>query len=231
MAKEGEKVLRVNLIFRTQHISLMVSALVLAVTGYALLMHKSEAGKFIINFLGGYESRALIHRISAIVLIAVCIWHYLYVLFSKKAHDEFLKIIPSISDVKDFFNTIAYYLGGKKSFPNFDKFNFIQKFQYWGVAVGMIAMIMSGLVLWFKDISMAVIPKWAIDTLIALHGYEGVVTFLVLFIWHQYNVHLNPSVFPMDSVWLDGMIDVERLRKEHPLEYDRLMSEAVKGGR
>jgi hypothetical protein len=39
---------------------------------------------------------------------------------------------------------------------------------------------------------------------------------------HFYNVHLKPSIFPMNWAWLNGRISVEMLKHEHPLEYEKL---------
>lgn len=201
----------------------MLSSIVLGVSGFALLWHSTEVAKMIISIGGGYTGRAYIHRIAAIILIFDGLWHLLYILFSKDAHNEFLKIIPSFSDFKELAKAVSYYLSNNKEFPKFKKFNFIQKFQYWGVVLGMMIMILSGLALWFKDISMMILPKWAMDVLLTLHGREGLLAFLVLFLWHQYNVHLNPSVFPMDKIWLTGRISEDRLKKEHYLEYEEII--------
>jgi hypothetical protein len=38
----------------------------------------------------------------------------------------------------------------------------------------------------------------------------------------MYNVHFNPSVFPMSRVWLTGRISLHELKENHPLEYDRM---------
>lgn len=88
MKNNDEKTfLRLNIIFRIQHILLLVSSLVLAITGLALLWHTTEMGRLLIDFGGGYEKRALIHRIAAIVLIIDGIWHISY--FSKKHTKNF----------------------------------------------------------------------------------------------------------------------------------------------
>jgi hypothetical protein len=57
------------------------------------------------------------------------------------------------------------------------------------------------------------------------HSYEGLMAFLVVIVWHIYNAHLNPDVFPFDTTIFTGRISRERMRHEHPLEYEQLTAE------
>jgi hypothetical protein len=44
----------------------------------------------------------------------------------------------------------------------------------------------------------------------------------------MYNVHLNPEVFPMSKIWLNGKITGHELRTLHPLEYRKILEERRK---
>jgi len=96
------------------------------------------------------------------------------------------------------------------------------------VVAGSMSMIVTGFILWFENQSMAVLPKWIIDITKVIHGYEGTLLFILLFLWHIYNVHFNPTVFPMDMSWLSGKISLKELKKRHPIEYERIV-EALRG--
>ena len=54
------------------------------------------------------------------------------------------------------------------------------------------------------------------------HASEGLLAFLIVIIWHVYNAHLNPDVFPFDTSIFTGRVSEERMLKEHPLELERL---------
>jgi hypothetical protein len=46
--------------------------------------------------------------------------------------------------------------------------------------------------------------------------------FLVITIWHIFNAHLNPDVFPFDTSMFTGKVSRERYEHEHPLELARI---------
>src|SRR3990172_6955329 len=142
-------VIRFSLPFRFQHILIFTSMIILALTGFALMYHDTAFGKILISLEGGFEMRGRIHRIFAVVLIIAFVWHFLQVLFTERTHKEFLKFIPRKKDFKDFFVTLRYYLRLRDEKARFEKFNFIQKFQYWGVVIGILVMITTGIILWF----------------------------------------------------------------------------------
>jgi len=52
-----------------------------------------------------------------------------------------------------------------------------------------------------------------------------VLAFLAITIWHFYHVHYKPSIWPMNTTWLDGQIRLGDLKEEHRLEYERLRAE------
>ncbi|OGL40182.1 MAG: hypothetical protein A2042_09930 [Candidatus Schekmanbacteria bacterium GWA2_38_11] len=222
---KGNYVIRFALSFRFQHVLVFTSMIILALTGFALMYHNTSWGKMLIGLEGGFVMRGRIHRVFAIVLIFTVLWHFLQVIFTEKSHKEFLKLRPELNDFKDFIMTLKYYLRISSEKARFEKFNFIQKFQYWGVIAGTFIMGVTGIILWFKDFSMAALPKWVMDVTLVVHGYEGTLAFLVLFFWHQYNAHLNPDVFPMDMTWINGKMSLKDLQERHPLEYEKLMHE------
>ena len=218
----GASIQRFTLNERTQHALLMGSTLTLLITGFSLLFHDLPIGRWLLWLEGGVAGRGLIHRWAAVVLMTVCAYHVAYILFTERGHAQFMHMRPRSQDVRDFLQVIRMNLGQPVERPAFDWFDYRQKFQYWAFAIAGATMVLSGLVLWFATQAMAVMPKWVFDLLAMLHGRESVVIFLLLFVWHLYDVHLRPEVFPMDWSWITGRISPSDLKARHRAEYERL---------
>ena len=206
---------------RVQHFLLLVSFIILIITGLALKYHDSWLGKLVINLEGGVIARGLFHRFAAVLLILVAFYHFLYIVFTRYGHDEFLLVLPEWKDFKNAFQSVKFAIGVSSERPKVDKYAPQDKFQYWAVVAGSLLMIITGLVLWYQTQAMLILPKWAIDITGVVHGYQGVIIAVVILLWHLYIVHLNPKRFPMSRIWIDGKISLEELKAEHPLEYER----------
>jgi formate dehydrogenase gamma subunit len=221
-----DEVKRFNRRELVQHWVLMISLTGLALTGLALFAADTWLGRTLIALEGGIESRGDLHRFFAILLIVLTAWHFQYVVFTERGHQQLMAMKVHREDFSGFLAQLCYYLGLRGAAPEFGRFTPIQKLQYWGAALGSLTMIVTGLVLWFHTAAMAVVPKWLFDVTAIVHGYEGLILFALLFGWHVYIVHLSPGNFPVQTTFLDGKISLERLQREHPLEYREIFGAA-----
>jgi hypothetical protein len=90
------------------------------------------------------------------------------------------------------------------------------------MVMGAVVMTATGLVLMYPVLLTRILPGELVPVAKVAHSNEGLLAFLVVITWHIYNAHLAPEVFPFNTTIFTGRISVERLRHEHPLEYERL---------
>ncbi|HEU5359659.1 MAG TPA: cytochrome b/b6 domain-containing protein [Candidatus Deferrimicrobiaceae bacterium] len=218
---------RMSILFRVQHLLLMVTLLVLALTGFALMYHENRLAQALIGLEGGVMNRGIIHRAAAVFLMAQLVYHAFYMLFSREGKQELQEVWLTRSDFEDFLQAMRYNLRMSDTYPRFGKYGYKEKFQYWGATIGVFLISVTGFVLWAETFSMKFFPKFVLDLTLIIHGYQGLLIFVILLFWHLYIVHLHPSVFPMNKAWLTGKVDAEWLREEHPLEYEKLKGEGV----
>lgn len=224
MNKENDtkSYLRFSLCTRIQHIVLFTTFFILVFTGFPLLFPNIKVLRYFLIIPSAFELRGIIHRTAAVILILLCIFHIFYILLKEEANKSFREMIPNLKDIKDAICSVMYNLGVVSKHPNFGKFNFIEKFEYLAMGWGSVVMIVTGVVLWFENFFMQFFPKWVMDITTIIHGFEAMLAFLAIIVWHMYNVHFNPEVFPMSRMWIDGKISEEDMIKHHPLEYEKL---------
>jgi formate dehydrogenase subunit gamma len=213
-----------------QHWALLISLTVLALTGLALFAGSTWLGRTLIQLEGGIEARGDIHRLFAIVLMAVVAWHFFYVVFTERGHHQLMELMPHVQDLRDTGQILAYLLGRRSAPPDLGRYTPLQKLQYWGAGMGSLTMVWTGLILWFHTPAMMVMPKWVLDVTTIVHGYEGLILFGLLFGWHLYIVHLSPGNFPMQKTFLTGRISIERMREEHANEYRAVYGDGATDG-
>ncbi len=225
--RSGQTIERMNRQMRIQHGLLLVSVTLLILTGLGLLYSGSWFGQALVSLEGGFEARGWLHRAAAVLLILTALYHIAYIVFSRRGHEEFLQLLLRGRDVRDWMAMLAYDLGRRETKPRLDRYSFREKLQYWAFVVFCLIMILSGALLWAFPAMFGLLPKWTFDVSIAVHSGTGTLIVVVLTLWHLYIVHLAPGRFPGDGSFWHGQMPVERLREEHPLEYDRLVAQGV----
>ncbi len=210
--------------FRTQHMILLASCLILILTGLPLKFHEARLSQLFFDLVGGVQMSTLIHRIGAVGLIAVGAYHLLFLVAFREGRRDFWELLPRPKDAKDFWQMLRYFLGKTDVKPRFGRFSYVEKFDYWAVYWGMVIMIGSGLILWYLETFLQYLPKFAADIAREAHSDEGLLATLAIIIWHFYNVHLNPENFPMNWTMFTGKISEMEMRRHHPLEYEERMA-------
>jgi len=215
---------RLSLNERLQHLVLVVAFTLLVISGMPVSYAEAGWAGVFYSFPGSVELRGIIHRIGAAMLMVLSVWHPLWLL-TPRGREQLKHLRWTRKDFADIWQMIRCYLGLSQQKPQFGRFNWIEKFEYIAVVWGTMVMILTGLVMWFEAQAFRYLPLWIWHIARLIHGYEALLAFLTIIIWHMYHVHFKPGMFPMSRVWLDGRISLQHLQEEHPLEYERMQRE------
>jgi len=212
---------------RTMHIIMMLSFFTLALTGMALKFSYMPWAQAVSNFLGGFDSMGFQHRVGAFGLLIVFILHaYDIVSYKRKTKQTMLQIITGPDsiifngrDLKEFIQSIKWFFGmGER--PNYGRYTYWEKFDYFAVGWGIIIIGTTGLVLWFPEIFTRVVPGWAVNVATIIHSDEALLAVGFIFSIHFFNTHFRPDKFPMDPVIFTGRLSVDELKYDKPGEYE-----------
>ena len=214
---------RMSGVQRVQHVTLLVSFFVLVITGFALKFPDS----WFASLLAMNEKvRSITHRVAALVLISAGVYHLFYIALNREGRRLIKDFLPVPKDASDVWRTLAYYLGLVREKPEYARFNYAEKAEYWALVWGLIVMASTGIMLWAKISFGNLLPRWWLDVATAVHLYEAVLATLAIIVWHFYQVFLDPDVYPMNWAWWDGKMSEEHYREEHGLDAAPLLQAA-----
>jgi CheY-like chemotaxis protein len=217
-AEEQQGFERWPLVVRVQHIVLMLTFILLTVTGVPLLFPAFFEGMFF--FEDSSFLRGLIHRIAGVATIALGILHVSWGVFTRGGRRGLGNILFRLADFKEVWHLILYTIGLRAEKPRAGRYDFFEKFEYFAVVWGTIVMVITGLMLWFAEELFRIIPLWVLDVAKVIHRYEAILAILTIAIWHTYHVHVKPGVFPGNTTWWNGRVSREYMIDHHPLEYE-----------
>jgi thiosulfate reductase cytochrome b subunit len=214
------------------HIVVIVTFLLLALTGLPLKFHDAPWAQSLMDLLGGVESASVIHRLAALGTfgyMAVHVIHVAYRALVKRERGLFWgpnSMVPQWRDIVDLASNFRYflYLGPR---PAGDRWTYWEKFDYLAVFWGVMIIGVSGLMLWFPAFFTQFLPGWTINAALVVHSDEALLATGFIFVFHFFHTHLRPESFPMDPVVFTGRVSLERFREERPLEYQRMVEDGT----
>ncbi|MEJ2576143.1 MAG: cytochrome C [Gammaproteobacteria bacterium] len=218
---------RFSLGWRITHLVFATSIMALVVTGMAVLFAEQGWAQWVIHLIGGPKVAAVVHRVAAVVLGIAFFGHLIAATWKiRRAKGQFrwlgpTSMIPTWQDIKDIGRMFKWFLGFAPR-PDFDRWGYWEKFDYWAPFWGMAIIGISGVMLWFPNQTAAVFPGWVFNVATIVHAEEAVLATVFLFTVHFFNVHFRPSKFPMDIVMVTGAVPLSEFKQEHRLDYERL---------
>lgn len=231
--KEGQEIWiqRFDGYSRFLHLLIIVSFLSLALTGMIIKFSDVGIFQFLYDLLGGYEVTGFIHRFAAIITIGYFVLHIGYLIKKKvKRKITFKKLlsgekslIPNKNDLTELIQTFKWFVGRGKR-PEYGRWTYWEKFDYFAVFWGVMIIGISGLILWFPEFfTMMGLPGWMINVATIIHSDEALLATGFIFTVHFFNTHFRADKFPMDQVIFLGSVPFEEFKHDRPREYEMMI--------
>ena len=126
------------------------------------------------------------------------------------------------ADLKDFIASIKWFIG-KGERPEYGRWTYWEKFDYFAVFWGMFVIGSTGMTLWFPEFFTNFFPGWMINVATIIHSDEALLATGFIFTIHFFNTHLRPEKFPMDLVIFSGRIPLDEFKLDRPDEYNQMV--------
>lgn len=223
-------VLRFNAYQRWMHVVVIITFMLLALTGLPLKYAASPWAHVVSHLLGGEPAMRVIHLISGIVTFGYFFVHIVGLVYRLVRTRDFHlfygvnSMVPRGRDIVDIFRNFAWflYLGPR---PQMDRWSYWEKFDYWAVFWGVAMIGVSGLMLAVPELAARVLPGQFLNVAAVVHGEEALLAVGFIFVFHFFHNHLRPENFPMDVTIFTGRLSLERFKEERPLQYQRLVEQ------
>jgi cytochrome b subunit of formate dehydrogenase len=230
---------------RLLHFLVVTSFLLLVLTGMPLKFYYTPWAKKLFEIIGGAESARALHRLGAIVtflyfglhvasLSAKCWKGRAKIRHPQTGRIQLKRIwsvlfgpdsmLPTMQDWRDFLAHNKWFFG-KGPKPQFDRWTYWEKFDYFAVFWGVFIIGSSGLVMWFPAFFTSFLPGWLINVALIIHSDEALLAAGFIFSIHFFNTHFRIEKFPMDTVIFSGRVSKNEMLHERRRWYDRLIAE------
>ena len=210
---------------RFQHAVIILLFGVLLLTGMPQKWPYVDASRWLVEHLGGIFVMRWLHRAAGIGFTALLAAHLTVAIVGILTRRLKPSLMLARQDFQDAIDNLRYYVGWRETPPEFGRYDYRQKFEYWGLVFGGLIMTVSGFILYAPITISRILPAELIPAAKVMHSNKALLAFLIVLVWHMYGAHLNPETFPMDTSIFTGRIRRDRLRREHRLEYDEHFGE------
>lgn len=228
--QEERQYQRFSRLNRVLHVIMIVSFMSLALTGMSLKFSYTQWAVILSHLFGGFESAGYIHRVAAIMMISIFVMHSIDLTRKKRREYGTWRamifgpdtMLFNKRDLLDFIASLKWFLG-KGPRPEYGRWTYWEKFDYFAVFWGIAVIGSTGMMLWFPEIFTLIFPGWFINVATIIHSDEALLAVGFIFTVHFFNTHLRPEKFPMDIVIFTGRMSLEEFKRDKPGEYKALI--------
>ncbi len=229
---------------RFLHLLVVTSFLLLVITGMPLKFYYTDWAKVIFHFIGGAAVARTLHHFGAIITFLYFFLHLVELIGSLWTRRHLVRnpetgriepmrffravfgpdsMVPSLQDWRDFIAHQKWFFG-KGPKPQFDRWTYWERFDYFAVFWGIFMIGVSGLILWFPKFFTLFLPGWIINIAHVIHSDEALLAAGFIFTFHFFNTHFRIEKFPMDTVIFSGRVSKTEMLHERRRWYDRLVA-------
>jgi cytochrome b subunit of formate dehydrogenase len=225
---QGDYVTRFDIHQRIQHIALMASFIVLAVTGVLRGFPTWPTFQWFTGIFGGSDILRLVHDGAAFVMIVDGLYHIGYIAYGIVVQHKFPKaMLPNLKDLKDIIHSFLWILGQHRHEPQYERFQYGQKIDYWAIFWGMPVMVITGMIMMLPAFFSQHLSGWAFAVVATAHRDESVLAIGFIAIVHMYYGHLQTTAFPVNTVMFTGKMLKSKYRQWFGREYFQITGEKV----
>lgn len=219
---------------RILHILMIISFISLALTGMTLKFSYTGWAVILSHVFGGFQLAGYIHRAAAVIMFGIFVIHWYDLVFTKrKAYGSWKALLlgpnsmlPQKKDWHDFMDSMRWFLG-RGPRPQYGRWTYWEKFDYFAVFWGIFVIGSTGLTLWFPEFFTNFFPGWLLNVATIIHSDEALLATGFIFTVHFFNTHLRPEKFPMDLVVFTGRMPVHELKLDKPAEFEKLKADGT----
>jgi len=231
MSAKKKYIIRFSRLNRALHVFMILSFITLSLTGMSLKFSYTGWAKVLSRFFGGFESAGFLHRFAAVVMIIVFIIHIVDIVRLRKKEFKSWKdlLLSSNSmmfnkkDMQDILGSLKWFIGvGPR--PEYGRWTYWEKFDYFAVFWGMSVIGSTGLILWFPEFFTNFFPGWFLNVATIIHSDEALLATGFIFTVHFFNTHLRPEKFPMDIVIFSGRVPLKEFKLDRPAGYKEMVA-------
>lgn len=227
----GPLIWRFGVTFRIIHALIVATFFALVITGLPLRFSCAVWAPTLVSLLGGVASAGLIHRIAGVVVFGYFALYAAYVTVryvrTRNLRGHLVgqdSILFGVKDLKDIVAMVKWF-GHKGPMPKFERYSYMEKFDYFAELWGVGVIGFTGLMLWQPEFFSRFFPGVTFNVAIILHSYEAMIATAFIFTIHFFNVNLRPEKFPLDAVMFHGRATMQYMEEEHPLLAERIKAE------
>ncbi len=226
----GPHIQRFTVVDRLTHLTVILSFMLLALTGLALMHPQTAWARAVTAFFGGPHTMSIVHIVNGGITFGYFFFHLCYLGYRvvvKKQRFRLLgddSLVPNQKDIRDIWGNFRWflYLGPQ---PRMGRWTYWEKFDYWAVFWGVAIIGVSGLMMAAPVYSTRLLPGIALNVALLVHSEEALLATGFIFIFHFFHNHLRPEKFPIDVSILTGRVPLDRFKEERPLQYQQLVDE------